>query len=98
MASGGTTVTYDYYGIQQLAKMYKKRSSDFVTLSMDNDPYYMVGNPSATREAKWFKEIYEHYWHRLTDPLVRSLHYAILHQPVYLSDGKTRYTNLQEHY
>lgn len=56
-----------------------------------HDPYYMVGNEQARIKGEWFADLYKQYWHTLTDPIVRSLHYAILHHTVYLPDEKTRY-------
>jgi len=87
-----------YSQIKDLAKMYKSRSADFYCLSPANDPYYMVGNETAREKGEWFAGIYRQYWHTLADPIVRSLHYAILHNEVYLPDGKTRYINLDAHY
>ncbi len=87
-----------YLQILELAKSYKARATDFYCLSPGHDPYYMAGNPNARAQGEWFADLYLQYWHSLTDKMVRSLHYAILHNTVYLPDGKTRYINLDTHY
>lgn len=88
----------DYYSIQDLAKQYKATSPDFYCLSSGHDPFYMRNDPHAHLKGEWFADLYRRYWSALGDPIVRSLHYAILHHEVYLTDGKTRYINLDAHY
>jgi hypothetical protein len=94
--AGGGYRVLGYDEIKELAKAYKATAKDFYYLC--DDPYYMQGNPNERKKGEWFADLYQQYWHTLTDKMVRSLHYAILHHEVYLPDGKTRYINLDAHY
>lgn len=88
----------DYYSICETAKAYKMRVDDFFAMSNDSDPFYIKNNPNKTGLVDWFKDLYDQYWELLSDKVVRSLHYLLLHNPVCLADSKTRYVNLDEHY
>lgn len=88
----------DYYSIKETARAYGRPVGDFFAMSSDSDPFYIKNNPNKMALVHWFKDLYDQYWELLSDKVVRSLHYLLLHNPVCLVDNATRYVNLDEHY